>query len=347
MREIRERPEWKKLPIIARHREGDDGRPGAAAWRPAPTTTSRSRSTSTSCSRCVRVLDAAAMIADASRVQRTFDIELQAAARGDLRPSTTTTSASTRVVAAAPARRRRSSGSASTRCPQLQGKRAARSVLFRRLLRLPDRAASREMFRDPVLLPGAPRATVGADPAHLSVAQASGSRAAAPARRSTRSRSCSTRRACSTARSSTRPTSIRTRSQEAATAIYALDRLPQLHARTIGRRRRAPRSSRLLHGRLRRAPCSTRRSRGNVVFADHSLATDERLRRDAARLVPERASSTSTARCRTAPSASSRARSARAGSSGSARGDAALLGARRRVRAVRAAGADLSSRPEG
>ena len=78
----------------------------------------------------------------------------------------------------------------------------------------------------PDLLRRVPRAR-RADPAHATRSRASGSRAARPARRSTRSRSCSRRRASTTARGSTRPTSTRPCSSARGSGVFPLDKMQE------------------------------------------------------------------------------------------------------------------------
>ena len=128
------------------------------------------------------------------------------------------------------------------------------------------------MFRDPGLLPRAARAGGAACCAPIRRSR-SGSPAAAPARRRTRSRSCCARRGCST-RTLIYATDINPHAlQKAEAGVYDADRIAgftENHRRSGA----AVVAVRLLHGGATGGRCFDKSLRKNIVFSDHSLATD-------------------------------------------------------------------------
>ena len=149
---------------------------------------------------------------------------------------------------------------------------SATTAVFRELLRYLTVQVS-DLFRDPAYFRALPRGGRPPPRTYPSL-EGLGRRLRPPARRSTRSRSCSPRRACSSGPSSTRPTSTprppdgRGRDLRRSSAIRALQ--PRTTSAAGGQRL----ARRLLHGRLRRRGVRSQRCGSAIVFADHSLATD-------------------------------------------------------------------------
>ena len=204
----------------------------------------------------------------------TREARARAAARGDLPPLRLRLPRLRAGVAAAPAvaaRARRGPADASRRCRS--GSCTTRTCMERLLLDLSINVTA--MFRDPTLLRRAARAGRAAA-AHVSVHRGSGSRAARPARRSTRSRSCCTRRGCYD-RTRIYATDINEAVLERARAgVVPARQDAGLHARTTSRAGGKRSFSDYYTSRRTTARSSTARCCDNVVFAQHNLVPTAR-----------------------------------------------------------------------